>query len=173
MSSHTLAPTTICDLSHSLCWRPLTDLGQISSVTYFCHPLWFVCGHRKGILMSPLKSNTYTETLGEADHSVLGGCVGSHEGRRGDACHEKGNTQCKARGPFFFLIVCFTRYSALRIKWPPWATHFWPLYPIGHYIRPEYDRINVFCPRKSGHYIRMATINMATISGVHCTWCSA
>ena len=52
--SHTLAPTSICDLSHSLCWSPLTDLGPISSVSYVCHPLWFVCGHRKGILMSPL-----------------------------------------------------------------------------------------------------------------------
>ena len=52
--SHTLAPTTICDLSHSLCWSLLTDLGHISSVTYVCHPLWFVCGHRKGILTSPL-----------------------------------------------------------------------------------------------------------------------
>ena len=51
--SHTLAPTSICDLSHSLCWSPLTDLGHISSVTYDCHPLWFVCGHRKGILTSP------------------------------------------------------------------------------------------------------------------------
>ena len=47
------------------------------------------------------------------------------------------------------------------------ATIFWSLYPIGHYIRPEYNRIHVFCTRKSGHYIRMATINMATISGVH------
>ena len=56
--SHTLAPTTICDLSHSLCWRPLTVLGHISSVTYVCHPLWFVCGHRKGILMSPLSVDT-------------------------------------------------------------------------------------------------------------------
>ena len=56
--SHTLAPTSICDLSHSLCWRPLTDLGHISSVTYVCHPLWFVCGHRKGILTSPLSSQT-------------------------------------------------------------------------------------------------------------------
>ena len=52
--SHTLAPTTICDLSHSVCWSPLTDLGHINSVTYVCHPLWFVCGHRKGILTSPL-----------------------------------------------------------------------------------------------------------------------
>ena len=52
--SHTLAPTSICDLSHSLCWIPLTDLGHIGSVTYVCHPLWFVCGHRKGILTSPL-----------------------------------------------------------------------------------------------------------------------
>ena len=51
--SHTLAPTTICDLSHSLCWSPLTDLGHISSVTYVCHPLWLVCGHRKGILTVP------------------------------------------------------------------------------------------------------------------------
>ena len=58
--SHTLAPTTICGLSHSLCWRPLTDLGHISSVTYVCHPLWFVCGHRKGILTSPL---TYIHRL--------------------------------------------------------------------------------------------------------------
>ena len=54
VSSHTLAPTTICDLSHSVCWSPLTDLGHISSVTYVCHPLWFVCGHRKGILTSSL-----------------------------------------------------------------------------------------------------------------------
>ena len=45
VSSHTLAPTTICDLSHSVCWSPLTDLGHISSVTYVCHPLWFVCGN--------------------------------------------------------------------------------------------------------------------------------
>ena len=52
--SHTLTPTSICDLSHSVCWSPLTDLGHINSVTYVCHPLWFVCGHRKGILMSPL-----------------------------------------------------------------------------------------------------------------------
>ena len=54
VSSHTFAPTTICDLSHSVCRSPLTDLGHISSVTYVCHPLWFVCGHRKGILTSPL-----------------------------------------------------------------------------------------------------------------------
>ena len=52
VSSHTLAPTTICDLSYSICGSPLADLGHISSVTYVCHPLWFVCGHRKGILMS-------------------------------------------------------------------------------------------------------------------------
>ena len=38
----------------------------------------------------------------------------------------------------------------------------------GHYIRPEYDRINVFCTKKSCHYIRMATLNVTTISGVHC-----
>ena len=50
----------------------------------------------------------------------------------------------------------------------PGATTFWPLYLIGHYIRPEYNRINVFCTRKSGQYIRMPTINMVTISGVHC-----
>ena len=54
VSSHTLAPTTICDPSHSVCGSPLTDPGHISSVTYVCHPLWFVCGHRKGILTSPL-----------------------------------------------------------------------------------------------------------------------
>ena len=29
--------------------------------------------------------------------------------------------------------------------------------------------MNVFCTRESGHYIRMATINVATISGVHCS----
>ena len=52
--SSTLAITSICDLSRSLCWRPLTDLGHISSVTYVCHPLWFVGGHRKVILTSPL-----------------------------------------------------------------------------------------------------------------------
>ena len=57
VKSHTLAPTTICDFSHSFCWSPLTDLGHISSVTYVCHPLWFVCGHRKGILTSPLTMN--------------------------------------------------------------------------------------------------------------------
>ena len=51
--SHTLAPTSICDFSHSLYWSPLTHLGHINSVTYVCHPLWFVCGHRKGILTSP------------------------------------------------------------------------------------------------------------------------
>ena len=55
--SHNLAPTSICGLSQSLCWSPLTDLGHISSVTYVCHPLWFVCGHRKGILMSPLTTH--------------------------------------------------------------------------------------------------------------------
>ena len=51
------------------------------------------------------------------------------------------------------------------------AIPFWPLhvYPIGHYIRPQYKRTNVFCTRKSGHFIQMATINVATISGVHCT----
>ena len=53
VSSHTLAPTTICDLSHSVCGSPLTDLGHISLVTFVSYPLWFVCGHRKGILTSP------------------------------------------------------------------------------------------------------------------------
>ena len=53
--SHTLAQTSICDLSHSLCWRPLINLGHIISVTHICHPLWFVCGHRKDIFgISPL-----------------------------------------------------------------------------------------------------------------------
>ena len=61
--SHTLAPTSICDLSHSLCWSPLTDLGHISSVTYVCHPLWFVCGYRKGILTSPLNAQKKTNYL--------------------------------------------------------------------------------------------------------------
>ena len=59
VSLHTLAPTNICDLSHSECWGLLTDLGHINSVTYVCHPLWFVCGHRKGILTSPLIVCTY------------------------------------------------------------------------------------------------------------------
>ena len=59
MRSHTLAPTTICDLSHSACRSRLTDLGHISSVTYVCHPLWFVCDHRKGILTSPLISREW------------------------------------------------------------------------------------------------------------------
>ena len=58
VSSHTLAQTTICDLSHCVCGSPLTDLGHISSVTYVCHPLWFVFGHRKGILTSPLRPSS-------------------------------------------------------------------------------------------------------------------
>ena len=45
VSSHTLAPTTICDFSHSLCGSPLTDLGHINS---------HKCGHRKGIWTAPL-----------------------------------------------------------------------------------------------------------------------
>ena len=49
----------ICDLSHSVRGSPLTDLGNISSVTYVCHPLWFVCGHRKRILTSPLTVDCY------------------------------------------------------------------------------------------------------------------
>ena len=61
--SHTLAPTIICDLSHSLCWSQLTDLGHINSVIYVCHPLWSVCGHRKGILTSPLSVSTDRQTL--------------------------------------------------------------------------------------------------------------
>ena len=68
--SHTLAPTSICDLSHSLCWSPLTDLGHISSVTYVCHPLWFVCGHRKGILTSPLKYVDGTEVTNRVTANV-------------------------------------------------------------------------------------------------------
>ena len=61
VSSHTLATTTICGLSHSVCGSPLIDLGHISSVTYVCHPLWFVCGHRKGILTSPLMRRVTTK----------------------------------------------------------------------------------------------------------------
>ena len=60
VSSHTLAPTTICDLSHSVCGGPLTDLGHISSVTYICHPLWFVCSHRKGFLTSSIMPSPKT-----------------------------------------------------------------------------------------------------------------
>ena len=60
-------------------------------------------------------------------------------------------------------------YMARKV-WPKVATisEVHCIYPIGHYIRPEYNRINIFCSRKSGHFIRMATINVATISGVHC-----
>ena len=75
MRSHTLAPTIICDLPHSLCWSPLTDLGHISSVTYVCHPLWFVCGHRKGILTSPLKLNSYFYQCTCLWFSVLLSCM--------------------------------------------------------------------------------------------------
>ena len=60
VSSHTLAPTTICDLSHSVCGSPLIDLGHISSVTYDCHPLWFVYGHRKKMLTSPLRMYVFS-----------------------------------------------------------------------------------------------------------------
>ena len=63
VSSHTLAPTTICDLTHSICRSPLTDLGHKSSVTYVCHPLGFVCGHRKGILTSPLTYPNYKSLM--------------------------------------------------------------------------------------------------------------
>ena len=42
----------------------------------------------------------------------------------------------------------------------------------GYYIRldtlSEYTRIYVFCTRKSGHYPRMATMKLATVSGEHC-----
>ena len=58
VSSHTFAPTTTCDHSHSVCGSPLTDLGHISSVTYVCHPLWFGCDHIKGILTSPLRPSS-------------------------------------------------------------------------------------------------------------------
>ena len=64
VSSHTVAPTTICDLSHNVYGSPLTDLGHISSVTYICHPLWFVCGHRKGILTSPLSVHHQEDLTG-------------------------------------------------------------------------------------------------------------
>ena len=74
--SHTLAPTSICDLSHSLCRSPLTDLGDITSVTYVCHSLWFVCGHRKGILTSPLTAPVvkivYTTTQLIPSSSAIG-----------------------------------------------------------------------------------------------------
>ena len=70
MSSHTLSPITICDLSHSVCGSPLTDLGHISSVTYVCHPLWFVCGHRKGILMSPLRYRHLKSCLKPVFHII-------------------------------------------------------------------------------------------------------
>ena len=82
--SHTLAPTTLCDFSHSLCGSPLTDLGHISSVTYVCHPLWFVCGHRKGILTSPLTPDVWAKnwremgpfwTYREGNGVPLYGCI--------------------------------------------------------------------------------------------------
>ena len=78
VSSHTLAPTTICDLSHSLCWSPLTDLGHISSATHVCHPLWFVCGHRKGFLTCPLTS--------------IGVALRATGGRRGAPAAARGGT---------------------------------------------------------------------------------
>ena len=71
VSSHTVAPTTICDLSHSVCRSPLTDLGHISSVTYVCHPLWFAYGHRKGILTSPLVSMSLYKVLAMLKEVVL------------------------------------------------------------------------------------------------------
>ena len=71
VSSHTLAPTTICDLSHSVCRSPLTDLGHISSVTYVCHPLWFVCGHRKGILTPKSPMSHVTSKIPERHMSIL------------------------------------------------------------------------------------------------------
>ena len=83
MKSHTLAPSSICDLSHSLCWGPLTDLGHISSVTYICHPLWFVCGHRKGILTSPLRLNyilTFVMSTMQKYGPTIQILVGSREG---------------------------------------------------------------------------------------------
>ena len=44
----------------------------------------------------------------------------------------------------------------------------------GHYIllafiSELFNRIDVFCNRKGRHYIRMATINVATKSGVRCS----
>ena len=57
VSSHTLVPTSICDLSHSVGWGPLTDLGHIYKLSHLpLSSLWFVCGHRKGISTSPPKS---------------------------------------------------------------------------------------------------------------------
>ena len=74
--SHTLAPTTICDLTHSVCGSPLTDLGHISSVTYVCHPLWFVCGHRKGILTSPLNEcPTYSTVCNLQTTALSARCI--------------------------------------------------------------------------------------------------
>ena len=63
--SHTLAPTSICDLSHSLCWRPLTDLGHIRSATYVYHPLWFVC------FVSPLSGVCLQNYRYRADKSTI------------------------------------------------------------------------------------------------------
>ena len=75
VSSHTFTPTTIFDYSQSSCRSPLTDLGHISSVTYVCHPLWFVCGHKKGILMSPLMDcvmgDEETVTTAESGQCVI------------------------------------------------------------------------------------------------------
>ena len=53
----------------------MTDLGHISSVTYVCHPLWFVCGHRKGILMSRLTIVTHFKEMTGVFRHVVGGAV--------------------------------------------------------------------------------------------------
>ena len=57
VSSHTLAPTSICDLSHSLCWRPLTDLGHLR-LSSFVVCLWSQKGNfdvspKKGAVAQP------------------------------------------------------------------------------------------------------------------------
>ena len=67
VSSHTLAQITTCDFSHSACRSPLTDLGHRSSVTYVCHTLWIVGGHRKGILTSPLSGSCYISMWTSSD----------------------------------------------------------------------------------------------------------
>ena len=40
---------------------------------------------------------------------------------------------------------------------------------ICRFIWPENIKIIVFCTRKSGHFIQMATVNVATIFRVHCS----
>ena len=115
--SHTLAPTTIYDLSHSLCWRQLTDLGHISSVTYVCHPLWFVCGHRKRILTSPLRRSK-NEDPQVCQTSISCHCLQPFPWRLGSLENHlmlQGETICQFFLKCFFSIVCFTSYSVLSI----------------------------------------------------------